>query len=132
MIRRHEPDTIWVIHQGAHAHLAGQIAAHWIGNNIKLSPREELILAATIHDTGWAAAEETPRLNAYGLPRSLMETETITNVPLGFGRCDSIRVEPGGARAIRLEPFLLDARRLYGAPFDSEEVLRHGLNEAHL
>lgn len=46
MIRRHEPDTIRVIHPVAHTRLAGRIAAHWTGSHFKLSPREELILAA--------------------------------------------------------------------------------------
>ena len=31
MIRRHEPGAIWLIHQGAHAFLAAQIATHWSG-----------------------------------------------------------------------------------------------------
>src|SRR5690554_4111729 len=49
MIRRHEPGAIWLIHQGAHAFLAAQIAAHWSG--LETDPlREELILVAAVHD----------------------------------------------------------------------------------
>jgi len=33
MIRREEPETTWVIHQAAHAAIAGQIAGHWIATS---------------------------------------------------------------------------------------------------
>lgn len=72
MIRRHEPGAIWLIHQGAHAFLAAQIAAHWTGLGAD-ALREELILTAAVHDAGWTSAEQPPTLNPDGLPRSFME-----------------------------------------------------------
>ncbi|NDJ76281.1 MAG: DUF3891 family protein [Chloroflexi bacterium] len=74
MIRREEPGSIWVIHQAAHAYTAGQIAEHWVGNgNMAVRPREELVLAAYAHDSGWAAHEQQPRINGHGKPRTFTE-----------------------------------------------------------
>ncbi len=76
MIRREEADATWCIHQAAHAHIAGQIAEHWIGGDGKeLSPRAELLLAATFHDAGWVKAERRPRINTQGLPRTFTEMD---------------------------------------------------------
>ncbi len=76
MIRREEPETTWVIHQAAHAAIAGQIAGHWIATPYgKASPREDLLIAASGHDAGWAAAERQPRINAQGQPRTFTEMD---------------------------------------------------------
>lgn len=74
MIRREESESMWLIHQAAHAYVAGQIAEHWVGNGtLRLEPREELVLAAYAHDTGWAEAERCPALNRYGQPATFTE-----------------------------------------------------------
>jgi len=74
MIRREEADATWLIHQAAHAYIAGQIAEHWVGNgSMQLSPREELVLAAYAHDSGWIRAEQRPVLNHYGQPATFTE-----------------------------------------------------------
>lgn len=73
MIRREESDSTWFIHQAAHAYIAGQIAVHWASG--ALSPREELLLAATYHDAGWVRAERQPRINPQGQPRTFTEME---------------------------------------------------------
>ena len=76
MIRREESESMWLIHQAAHAYVAGQIAEHWVGNGtLRLEPREELVLAAYAHDTGWAEAERCPALNRYGQPATFTEME---------------------------------------------------------
>ena len=76
MIRREESDSIWVIHQATHAYVAGQIAEHWVGDgNMLVQPRDELIVAAYYHDTGWAATERQPRVNAQGKPRTFTEMD---------------------------------------------------------
>ena len=47
MIRREETGTVWVIHQMAHAYIAGLIAKHWVGSGAMTpEPREELLVAA--------------------------------------------------------------------------------------
>jgi hypothetical protein len=76
MIRREESDSLWVIHQAAHACIAGQIAEHWIGSGtMNYSPREELLIAVYCHDAGWAAAERLPRINQQGVPRTFTEMD---------------------------------------------------------
>jgi hypothetical protein len=74
MIRREESGEIWVIHQAAHAYVAGQFASHWA---TAFEPRDELILAAYNHDAGWAIDEQTPHINAGGYPRTFTETDPI-------------------------------------------------------
>jgi len=76
MIRREEPEATWLIHQGAHAAIAGQIAVHWIGGGqMVLDPREELLLAAHNHDAGWVAADQSPHLTPNGQPRNFTEMD---------------------------------------------------------
>ena len=76
MIRREEADSTWVIHQAAHAYLAGQLAEHWVGDgSAAFQPREELLLAATYHDAGWVHAERMPRINPQGQPRTFTEMQ---------------------------------------------------------
>lgn len=76
MIRREEAESMWLIHQAAHAYVAGRIAEHWVGNgSLPLEPREELVLAAYAHDSGWAEAEKCPALNRYGQPATFTEME---------------------------------------------------------
>ncbi|MBN2305046.1 MAG: DUF3891 family protein [Anaerolineae bacterium] len=74
MIRREEPGEVWLIHQAAHAYIAGQIADHWTDAQ-QLPLREELLLAAYGHDAGWAAAEQQPRINIQGKPRTFTEMD---------------------------------------------------------
>lgn len=77
MIRREETGTIWVIHQMAHAYIAGLIAKHWVGSGaMTFEPREELLIAALNHDAGWLTAEDHPSVNADGQPH------TFTEMPL--------------------------------------------------
>ncbi len=77
MIRREEPDSIWLIHQASHAYISGVMAAHWIGDGaMAFAPRDELILAASHHDAGWMMAERQLGLNEQGMPR------TFTEMPL--------------------------------------------------
>ena len=76
MIRREENGSTWLIHQTAHAYIAGQIAEHWVGTHRAFhEPRQELWLAATTHDAGWTAAEQCPRINGQGKPRSFTEMD---------------------------------------------------------
>lgn len=76
MIRRAEADITWLIHQAAHAYIAGKIAAHWVGTgNMALTPRDDLLIAAAFHDAGWYAAERQPRVNEHGQPRTFTEMD---------------------------------------------------------
>ncbi len=76
MIRRTEAGVTWLIHQAAHAYIAGKLAAHWVGTGgMALVPRDDLLIAATFHDAGWYAAERTPRVNGQGQPRTFTEMD---------------------------------------------------------
>lgn len=76
MIRRTEPDAMWLIHQATHAVVAGQIAAQWSGLvHGPGTPREDLLTAAACHDGGWHTVEGQPRINAKGLPRTFTEMD---------------------------------------------------------
>jgi len=76
VIRRTEAGMTWLIHQAAHAYIAGKIAAHWVGTQkMALSPRDDLLIAAAFHDAGWYAAEGQPRINAQGQPRTFTEMD---------------------------------------------------------
>lgn len=64
--------------QPAHAGVSGQLAAAW-GNDAfgRVDPREEMRLAAAIHDSGWIEWEQSPTFNpATGRPFSFMELPT--------------------------------------------------------
>lgn len=74
MIRRHEGSATWLITQGAHAYIAGQIMAHWVGSGVlQPEPRDEIVLAAYTHDAGWSAFDQQPTINAGGQPRTFTE-----------------------------------------------------------
>ncbi len=87
MIRREEPESIWVINQAAHAYLSGQIGEHW---RMAYAPREELLIAAYTHDTGWSAADRTPRLNARGLPRTFTEMDLEEHFTIWLGSINAV------------------------------------------
>jgi len=94
MIRREEADTLWLIHQAAHAYIAGQIADHWIGSGtMDITPREELLLAATYHDAGWAAAEQRPHINADGLPRTFTEMDLLDHFSIWQHSIEAVFVQ---------------------------------------
>lgn len=91
MIRRTESDAIWLIHQATHAVVAGQIAAQWNGIAHGASaPREDLLIAAACHDTGWHAAEDKPRINAQGLPRTFTEMDLDEHFAIWRASIDAV------------------------------------------
>ncbi len=91
MIRREEGDAIWVIHQPAHAYISGRIAEHWTGSgDMVIAPREELLVAAYTHDAGWASAEQQPRLNAQGQPRTFTEMDLDEHFTIWQGSIEAV------------------------------------------
>lgn len=91
MIRREEADSTWVIHQAAHTYIAGQLAAHWVGDgSVALHPREELLLTAAYHDAGWAHAERQPRINAQGQPLTFTEMELDEHFSIWQGSIEAM------------------------------------------
>jgi hypothetical protein len=91
MIRREESDSTWFIHQAAHAYISGQIAQHWVGDgSLTLRPREELLLAATYHDAGWVSAEQQPRINHRGQPRTFTEMDLDEHFVIWRGSIEAV------------------------------------------
>lgn len=75
MLIRHDERGMLLISQPAHAWLAGQLARAWGNERFgEVSPREEIVLAATLHDAGWLDWESAPTLNREtGLPHTFLE-----------------------------------------------------------
>jgi hypothetical protein len=84
MLLRREPDRIVAIGQPAHARISGQLAAAWGNERFgELTPREEVVLAASQHDIGMAAWDDRPDLNpASGLPYEFHEMPVPTHLAL--------------------------------------------------
>jgi hypothetical protein len=76
MIRRDYEGGMLLIPQTAHAWVSGQMALRW-GNQhfARPEPWDELVLAAMLHDNGWAEWELAPRVGPDGQPVDFMEME---------------------------------------------------------
>jgi Protein of unknown function (DUF3891) len=81
MLLRREPDRIVAIGQPAHARISGQLAAAWGNERFgELTPRDEVVLAASQHDIGMAGWDAEPDLNPdTGLPYSFIEMPLATH-----------------------------------------------------
>ncbi len=84
MLHRAAPDGIFVISQPAHSWVSGRLARAW-GNDLfgELQPREEIILAAALHDLGFLEWEQAPTLNIEtGWPHTFMDLPTPLHLEL--------------------------------------------------
>ncbi|WP_237481119.1 DUF3891 family protein [Lichenibacterium dinghuense] len=82
MLLRREAHRRIAIPQPAHAGLSGQLAAAW-GNAEFAAPRPEAVLAAALHDIGWAAWERAPtRDPETGWPRQFPDVSKLIHVGL--------------------------------------------------
>src|SRR5262245_1577286 len=84
MLIRREPDRVIAIGQPAHARISGQLAAAWGNERFgELTPRDEVLLAASQHDIGWPAWDDEPELNPEsGLPYTFVELPLSTHLRL--------------------------------------------------
>jgi hypothetical protein len=75
MLLREQDAAVFVITQTHHAVVSGRIGRAWGNDRFGAAePREELLLAASIHDLGWLAWEAAPELNAAtSRPHSFMD-----------------------------------------------------------
>ncbi|MBN2506176.1 MAG: DUF3891 family protein [Verrucomicrobia bacterium] len=84
MVHRDDPGGLIAISQPAHAWVAGQLARHW-GNAVfgEVAPREEVCLAAELHDIGFLEWERAPTLDAdTGRPHHFMNMPTRPHLAL--------------------------------------------------
>jgi hypothetical protein len=80
VIRREEGGFWFLISQPQHARLSGEMAARWGG---RASPHEELIFAASRHDTGWEEWELFPTLHPpSGAPAHFLEVPASVNMDI--------------------------------------------------
>src|SRR5262245_15454627 len=94
MLHRQGPEGLVVISQPAHALLAGQLARAWGNPSVgEFQPREEVCLAASLHDIGWLEWEQAPSLNAAtGLPHTFREVPTAQHVAIWSGAGRAVAV----------------------------------------
>ena len=78
MIRREVDNGYLLITQDDHAALAGEIMGHWGNASFKApEPRDELLYAITIHDSGWREWDGSPKIDPEsGHPTNFMEMST--------------------------------------------------------
>ena len=136
MLLRKDGLDVIAIPQPSHAWLSGQLARAW-GNQSFAAPvpREELCLAAELHDIGWLSWEEAPLLDAgTGLPQEFFKVPPKSHIALWregvrraatFGRYCALLVS-------------LHADTIYGRYFDfgkaareDAEAVRAFLDEQH-
>ncbi|MCL4196645.1 MAG: DUF3891 family protein [Phycisphaerales bacterium] len=80
MLHRRAPQGIVAISQPAHAWVSGQIAAVW---GEPPDRREEMVLAALLHDIGWTEWEQHPTFNSQtGWPHTFLELDTRSHVAI--------------------------------------------------
>ncbi len=98
MLHRRAPEGIIAISQPAHAWVSAQIAAAW---GEVPDRREEMWLAALLHDVGWIEWERRPTWNPHtGWPHTFLELDTRAHVEIWSGV--SKQVEPISALAALL------------------------------
>lgn len=134
MLLRREAHHRIAIPQPSHAGLAGQLAAAW-GNAGFEAPRPDTVLAAALHDVGWAAWERAPtRDPATGWPREFGQVSKLIHVDLW-------RAGVATARHFGRWPALLVSRHadtIYARHYDPEcaskeerDAVRAFLDEQH-
>jgi hypothetical protein len=65
MLIQRRGKRLWLINQHDHALLSGRLAHDWLGVGGQSEPlRHELVLATTLHDDPWRAADATPLYDA--------------------------------------------------------------------
>ena len=82
VIRRQEGNDFFLITQAQHALHAAELARH-LGNAVVRGPHDALPFraAAQVHDAGWDAFDDTPRLSARKLPLDILEAPWQIAVP---------------------------------------------------
>jgi Protein of unknown function (DUF3891) len=81
MIRRRHGGHWLLITQADHAALSGELAEH-VGGSRFASLQPRTILGCRLHDAGWPSHDDSPTLNAQGLPLDVFETPRHMALPI--------------------------------------------------
>ena len=85
-------DCLWLFTQNDHGLLAGRLAYEWWGLDGEPSPLPfELLLATSIHDTGWIQADSRPTLNPEtGRPHDSLDYPLEQRLPMYRAGLDNL------------------------------------------
>jgi hypothetical protein len=142
MILRKINGDWWGIPQTSHAWLSGQLARNWV--NVP-EPREELLVAAELHDIGWTDWEQNPEINGEsGLPYNFLEMPLLKHIAIWKnGSYKSLSISRFVAWLVSCHnSYLLNFRRLDEEPeeiqteaemfLDEQKVLQNQLIQSML
>ena len=142
MILRKINGAWWGIPQTSHAWLSGQLARNW--GNVP-EPREELLVAAELHDIGWTDWEQNPEINGEsGLPYNFLEMPLLKHIAIWKnGSYKSLSISRFVAWLVSCHnSYLLNFRRLDEEPeeiqteaemfLDEQKVLQNQLIQSML
>jgi hypothetical protein len=135
MIRREARDHDVLITQDDHAALSGQLVQHW-GNarfhhdETPAAPWTAVLLAASLHDAGWAIHDNHPTLNAHGRPLDLFETPLPLSLRAWGASADLAAVaDPYAGLLTSLHVLMLSADAPVQAAAQSSPAMLFALNK---
>jgi hypothetical protein len=122
-----------LITQPAHAWLAGELAAAWGNDSFAApSPRSAVLMATRLHDIGWLAWDNAPRLDEIGQPLNFLDTNLEETIPIWRRGVQQVSLlDPYAALLISLHASTIFSRRLsrQADPPEKEAAVREMLVE---
>lgn len=129
MIRREAENGFLLITQDDHAALAAEIMEHWGNENFtEPEPRDEIIYAINVHDSGWREWDSMPKVDlATGHPANFMEMSTEDQSHI-WERCyaSALQDHPYAAGLIALHFARFNQRTLDKDPGDKNALRLKG------
>src|SRR5690348_14301837 len=133
MLVRAEDDGALAIGQLSHSWLSGQLARAWGNERFPAPhPREDVVLGAQQHDTGWALFDLEPSLNAEtGLPRGFLELSVDEHLAIWRGAPNRLVSQSlHAAHVVSMHGSSLSELRASSAP-EQAPVLQTHIDEEH-
>src|SRR5579862_2571226 len=133
MLLRRDGDGVMAIGQASHAWLSGQLARAWGNEQFgPVEPPEDVCLAASQHDVGWAERDLAPILNAEtGLPLSFTEMPLDVHLTLWTeGPASLVSQSRYAALLVSMHGWRLYKRRdLHGLPGAEADAITRFLSQ---
>lgn len=127
MIRRNHAGQHLLITQDDHAKLSGRFAEH-IGNAMFARVSPSVILACSMHDSGWPIHDDLPTLNSKNLPLDVFETPRPIAVEVWSASTQrTAAIDPYAGLLVSLHSLSLSARAAahlnqQADPFDAAQM----------